>query len=807
MRTWKENVLIPAILLAVCAAQAAAEEAGRVSKTVTSVLREPLPPEDLSCRSSAGEIVIEGATYTYAVNKANGAVSSLQVRREGEVVVRLDEPVEILIDDYRLASGENSAGTEVVSRSDEQVVLKTEGVLKDPKGQRPDLPYGLETVFYNDGVAVAELKLLPRQDVLISKGISYHVAADGRFSHYIHKRRDQHGSGSSWGNLPEAGKSVPFTTLTSCLEVFSPEAALAIFTDGGAIHLAKSGLETAVLGVETNAEGRASVSLDQYMVNIDRGGEPYLLKAGTEFTFRVGISIAPNRLPHPRRHDLRHYVWIGDQKHPYPTDEEILDAARLGYTLFQMHRVGAPGKPRPPAGELERVIEKVHEAGMLFIWEVNADLIYASLERVSQMQEDRTWPLWQGFNYGGRYRASMDPYCDLVATCLASPNGLAEFRLECLTKMMEKYDVDGVHVDDNLAYANCSLWKEHGHPRKVYDCLIELHEMNWRRRQPLRKLCPHVVLIDHCTKALILPVICDFDAHLYGEGYGLSSLESYWNFFGSINNMYAQGNLWAGDSEGSRCTAAVAYNFDLLTGGGQYMCTDWRLYPEKFPYASGVTKEEPLFVKTYNLPQCYFGMLVYTPWDPWTILDWGKANRGQGRDDTICMCVHFATLFAALAAALGHRARCVVISDKLDEPTGHFMAEVWDDGLGRWVLHDPNYDVEYVDGEPLSVIDLAERSHEGRALDDWVVAGKGMPKGPPRVTDAFREYFASGRSFRHTGIWSANQYVSDPSAAPPNHGAIGYCETEIVWYSPTGMDLAPMFPCRVAGRDYFDRRP
>ena len=613
MITRKGDVLIPAILLAICAVRAVAEDVDKPSKTVTSVLREPLPPEELSCRSGDGEIVIEGATYTYAVNKANGAISSLQVRREGEVVVRLDEPADILIDDYRLASGESSAGTEVVSRSDEQVVLKTEGVLKDPKGQRPDLSYGLVAVFYNDGVAVSELKLLPRQDILINQGISYHVAAEGRFSHYIHKRRDQHGSGSSWGALPESGKNVTSTTLTSCLEVFSPEAALAIFTDGGAIHPARSGLETAVLGVETNQEGRASVSLDQYVANIDSGGKPYLLKAGSELTFRVGISIAPNRLPHRRQHDLRHYVWIGDQKHPYPTDEEILDAARLGYTLFQMHRVGAPGKPRPPAGELERVIKKVHEAGMLFIWEVNADLIYASLERVSQMHEDGTWPLWQGFNYGGRYKASMDPYCDLVATCLASPNGLAEFRLECLTKMMEKYDVDGVYVDDNLAYANCPLWKEHGHPREVYDSLIELHEMNWRRRQLLRKMCPHAVLIDHCTKALILPVICDFDVHLYGEGYGLSSLEDYWSFFGSVNSMYAQGNLWAGDSEGSRCATAVAYNYDLLTGGGQYMYTDWRLYPEKFPYASGVTKEEPLIVRTYNLPQCYFGMYESTP--------------------------------------------------------------------------------------------------------------------------------------------------------------------------------------------------
>ena len=71
--------------------------------------------------------------------------------------------------------------------------------------------------------------------------------------------------------------------------------------------------------------------------------------------------------------------------------------------------------------------------------------------------------------------------------------------------------------------------------------------------------------------------------------------------------------MWPGDTEGSRCAAAVAYNYDLLTGGGQYMYTDWRLYPEKFPYASGVTKEEPLIVRTYNLPQCYFGMYESTP--------------------------------------------------------------------------------------------------------------------------------------------------------------------------------------------------
>ena len=198
---------------------------------------------------------------------------------------------------------------------------------------------------------------------------------------------------------------------------------------------------------------------------------------------------------------------------------------------------------------------------------------------------------------------------------------------------------------------------------------------------------------------------------------------------------------------------------------------------------------------------------IYTPWDPWTILDWAQADRGQGREGTICMCMHFATLFAALAAALGHRARGVVITDDLDKPTGHFMAEVWDKRLGQWVLHDPNFDVHYADGKPLSAIELAVRSHQGRTLNDWLVMGEGMPKGPPLLLEIFKDYFVSGKSFRLTGLWSRNDYVSHPAAAPPSHGAVSYCEPEIVWYNPPGMDLAPMFPYRVRDREYFDGGP
>jgi hypothetical protein len=302
------------------------------------------------------------------------------------------------------------------------------------------------------------------------------------------------------------------------------------------------------------------------------------------------------------------FIWVGDQNHPYPSDEEILTAARLGFTLFQMHRLGTPGQPRRPAEEFDRVLKTVHDAGMLFIWTANADLLYGNAEGVTEMEEAGKWALWQGFNYGGAYKASMDPYCTLKATCLASPNGLADYRIRCIGQMLEAYPVDGMYIDDNLPYANCTLWKEHGHPEEVYDCLIELHEMNWRRRQLLVSKCPHAVLIDHCSLGFVLPSISAFDIHLFGEGYSFPSIGAYWNTFGSFQNMPAQGCLWAGDSESSRCGAEIAYAFDLLTGGGQYSYLDWRLWPKKFPYAAGVNPHEPLFVKTYNLAQYYFGM-------------------------------------------------------------------------------------------------------------------------------------------------------------------------------------------------------
>jgi len=141
-------------------------------------------------------------------------------------------------------------------------------------------------------------------------------------------------------------------------------------TDSGAAHVSRAGADTA--RAEVTPHG---VVLSQYIAQIAAGDPPLVLKGGEEFSFRAGISVGPNRLPNPRTPELRMFIWIGDAKYPYPTDAEITQVAHWGYTMFQLHRVGTVGEPRPPAGELERVIRKVHELGMLFLWEENADLI------------------------------------------------------------------------------------------------------------------------------------------------------------------------------------------------------------------------------------------------------------------------------------------------------------------------------------------------------------------------------------------------------------------------------------------------
>ncbi|MBN2311652.1 MAG: hypothetical protein JXR94_21920, partial [Candidatus Hydrogenedentes bacterium] len=341
------------VLLIAAVTAGAASGAPPESKPITEVLREPLPPEELSCSDGPSEIVVTGPTFRYAVDKATGAITALEAVREGERVAALTGPVELWLDDVRLADGAGITRVEATGKA--QVVLAAEGALGG------DVAYALRHTFYNDGVVVSEVKLKPNRDVSVRRGIGQRVGATGRFSQYLHKRRDTNGTDCLKGALPERGTSVELPTLTSCLEVFGHDAALAVFTDRGGTHRWPADAASAALEVKEVAGQDASVVLTQHVIRIAPGGDAYVLRAGEEFTFRVGLAVAPNRLPHRRWHDLRMFIWVGDGQHPYPSDEEIYASARLGFTLFQMHRLGNAGEPRPPAGELERVIQTVHD--------------------------------------------------------------------------------------------------------------------------------------------------------------------------------------------------------------------------------------------------------------------------------------------------------------------------------------------------------------------------------------------------------------------------------------------------------------
>ncbi len=191
---------------------------------MTAVLREPLPPEELNCSVDGNKIVIKGPTFEYTVDKTTGAVAALQVKREGQDVIRLVEPTSLVIGDYNVASKQNLGETSITTHNAQKIVLKTKGTLKSASRTQPDLPYTLVSTFFNDGVVVSEVTVLPSRDMAV-KDIRHEVVATGAFGHYLHKTRDSHGFDSPWGGLPNPGESMKFSARTSCLQVFSPKAA------------------------------------------------------------------------------------------------------------------------------------------------------------------------------------------------------------------------------------------------------------------------------------------------------------------------------------------------------------------------------------------------------------------------------------------------------------------------------------------------------------------------------------------------------------------------------------------------------
>jgi hypothetical protein len=197
----------------------------------------------------------------------------------------------------------------------------------------------------------------------------------------------------------------------------------------------------------------------------------------------------------------------------------------------------------------------------------------------------------------------------------------------------------------------------------------------------------------------------------------------------------------------------------------------------------------------------------YSPWDAWTVLAWTRGGWGHGRAQPIAMCVHYGMIFASLAAALGHAARGIAVTQDINGPHGHFMAEIWDRDREKWIAHDPNFDLHYEQDQPLSAIELADRARAGESKASDMRRGAGFTSDCPRLNHLLNNELARGECFANVAVWRRNDIVSDPAAAPPNHGSVIYSETDLVWYAPVGSSVAPMFPYRVSDRDYFAQPP
>jgi hypothetical protein len=74
---------------------------------------------------------------------------------------------------------------------------------------------------------------------------------------------------------------------------------------------------------------------------------------------------------------------------------------------------------------------------------------------------------------------------------------------------------------------------------------------------------------------------------------------------------------------------------------------------------------------------------------------------------------------------------------------------------------------------------------------------------------AFVALAAALRYYRHVALWRRNDFISDPSAAPPSHGDICFNETDLIWYTPDAAASAEvaMFPGRQRQRRWFTQSP
>jgi hypothetical protein len=198
---------------------------------------------------------------------------------------------------------------------------------------------------------------------------------------------------------------------------------------------------------------------------------------------------------------------------------------------------------------------------------------------------------------------------------------------------------------------------------------------------------------------------------------------------------------------------------------------------------------------------------LYAPWDAETILAWGKVRKGHDQLPPITMCVHYGVTFVSACMAAHIPARCLVGTTELNDPGGHFVAEVWFDEHHKWGVVDPNLDVIYLkNNSPCSVDELRSAGPQAGKLAVFGPGNEYQRRFPHMEAFMESEIFQDASWADHRSLWPRTDFLSHPELTPPGHGVNAYSETGLVWETKDLEQGFAMFPY-FADQNYYNAPP